>query len=379
MRTILPSILALLIPHLANAQSVTLPTGYQKTYDFTPTSVAQIVQHGSSSDGSTISYTNWTHFQGSGDDASTAAIATIQGVQALQISATDIKGIALSTLGDDFKGYSFAPPWYVECKEYFPAEGKGWDQVVMAIGVDTDSNWTEYDFPEVWGNLACAGKTIGESNAINHNHAQASPDYSSIPSDNYVPLPASGDWSGAWHTFSVWVTPATGDPNNPGTATFYVDGVPYRIMRAPTDPVTGVPYWNRKSFAIWSLLSATDNGSSTFNCATNNSPYVGYLAYLRVWTTNGTPVPSPSPSPSSTPSPSPSSTPSPSPSPSSTPQSTPSPSPSSTPTPQPTGTPLSTPTPQPSSTPEPTVTPTPTPGHKHRHHHWWEWWEQTED
>lgn len=266
------------------APVVTLPSNYQIAYDFTPTAVSQIVQHGASANGSTISSTNWTQIPGSHDLPTNATIASIQGIEALQVAATDTQGLILSTLGEDFVGYSFAPPWYAECKQYFPTEGKGWDQVFMCFGQDTDSKWYEYDFPETWGNLGCGAKIVAEGTAINHQGVAGLLDYSSDPKVNTLPLPAGGTWNGAWHTFSCWVTEATGDPNNPGTANFYADGQLYRVMRAPTDPIIGVPYWNRKSFALWALTSSTENNSAPFNCATHNPPYTGYLAYIRIWT-----------------------------------------------------------------------------------------------
>jgi hypothetical protein len=319
-------LIALLIPLIRlSAQAVALP-GYTKVYDFTPTAVAQLVAGHASANGATISYHDPPNILGTDSDLSIASIVSHAGQTALQVAPTDTIGLVLCTFDADGSGFNASPPFYAECEEYFPDSTNDWAQHFFTFAYyytqsASVNDWYEFDCPEAWGNLACGGMTRAQSACWNHSGAiSVTP---GMQTRKEVPLPSSGTWHGAWHTFSIWMTPA-GDPANPGSMTYYADGQEYFKIMAPTDTYS-VSRWNRPQYFLWSSNSGIETKEQSFNCAASGS-LTGWLGYLRVWVTNATPTP----------------------------------------------------------TPTPQVTPTPTPQathgkHRHHHRHWWGWWDEEAD
>jgi hypothetical protein len=258
---------------------ITLPKGYNLVYNFVPVSLNQFVSSGASLTGATVATTDPIGYINSFGHS--GVIGAINGVSCLVCSpASNGTGhMFFSTMAGDASGFAVSPPFYVEVETWMGNIGQG--NICSFTGPwsygyvpgNANSNWYEWDWMQYYGDYASKGNGGAWTTGFTHGNGAAIPALNA-PYGVAFPTPASGSWNNAWHKFGILVTTSR--------ATTYVDGTASLTWTCPSDSASQAQ-WQCPQYQEWGA------GQSGAGCSPNGTPTFG-IAYLRVWSTNGTPI-----------------------------------------------------------------------------------------
>jgi glycosyl hydrolase family 16 len=253
---------------------VSLPTGWNLVYDFTPTTLNQLSPSSASasSTGNSIVCTKAANgyqngvarFVDQSNSPNPFSIATQAGIQSLHIQASETGGNWTSGIicTEAPGGAGFSQQYgYWEAKIYSPTGTNGFWPAFWFLGPGSLNNgtFTEFDDFEEYGVYARSGTQQTEESVYGHGVNPSVTNYTSVPT-----------LQTAWHIFSAWFSPTN--------VVYYIDGNAVATFTAPTDAAS-LADWDSAMYAMINL----GMGPTSYNPVTSTSPCDMYIAYVRCW------------------------------------------------------------------------------------------------